>query len=1615
MTTLPQDRGPTISRNPAAKAPLLTRLLGFSPQKRGEISGRYSDGNGCIDGEEGRQIIQNVSGMSQQRIDRLDRMNESINHRHSSELGCDTDCDENISSSSVCDNDSVYDVCETIDDAMFGLYIHTESKERVSLKVQKDVCFKHDWMLDGTDSESEGEDELHISKTRRRRKFGDAALDQMLGMLELENASYTTSGSSCGSVLDGENSSPGSNINDDENRVDDNEEVIEFADFSCMDSEDGEIFHDQDNNESKKGSVSAVDVFVPENNLQNDILYEYERNETFSFEETPQEITDGIKAPEDIASDDGHLTTLGILSSSGYKPPQTIECLVSDLDAELDVTIEKCLEEPPDISATESEGSSSDHDEDCAELFKKLVKERDLEPQSVPHQQSQKLYKQPSLLMSSILLESLPVPMPSTSSDDPAASLTRRIQKNHVASKAHENNGAMSVSAIHLEDEILEARLADTIHHGYFGSTGDDCDSDHFDSIVLDEILNVPWPFHNIDLKESLLDEESYPDSDGSESINHLNFDTYISNRLSELDFAIGEVMSCILSRVSQKEDAINEGVNNIFAAELDVTTALIFSKSSQEFLHRAKNGYPLADNHNAQTGLHNVVSGSLDVLHYADSKDRLRCLLYTIDQVSSISYQETLWWKDVSSKTISPQGLQKLVDDTARLKELVRGEEVLNHAVSLSTMRDRMTNLPAALLLRIEQSIAELFARTLRSGEKGPSTFDAYLQEYESLLQSWLSCYRLRADNDKNTSQQYQSSVIAVEWSGCILKILCFEASRAFAGAMIDSYNDERIKSPDNDDHGALDEMKSHLDQIKFDSKNEMELESLTSRLLVMRLGGGHHSGALSSTFFHLCSRLVELMNLYSVTLQWHKAIIAMDDAKEDVSNIIPGGGVESNYGSDKSESNHTEVSSMSSDKGSFSSKDETSIDEARPVPENLEFCTSSVDENKAIDKSMANIRRVLSKSCEVTLINLIEAYMSQGEDLGDCSTDFATGNLRLTYDVLQQFTYFSSYFVDDDGGEEEECSALKNELAKLYQRHFRSVHIEAMKTTGQLLRHESWQLSPLELSGDTFNVEVNRENCRCGSPGQGCAYCNEASMRAIYQAVADLLLASARNDHKSKHQFLITTRSEDSGYRYCTSFAQFLEDVAPYHSPTQNDMTRRLQSCFGMTSKEFSAAVLPFVEMKPCGERSLSILTQSSANGLVKWTARLLAIGSALPLVADDAYAAVMTLFDLYILTVFRLCAGSKLNEDVLIGFGRGTTARSASSSSISLTMEADAVAPLPWKESDFAQIQEFIRSSRKRLENIVNLDKFHSSNDGMCPTSPRSKNAVINFAKRLEKEAAAAYSCFFAAILVDVASKIFNDEKDYQSQQGPLWDDLKDMATTNRENDDSVVHTNCQSLVAYASTVASIVPNLVTQTIRFATVNSMSGKELIFQVICCGRVWEDGSMHEHSNTYVDDLCERSALVWGYMSSSMRLSPPALQYTWNQLVWSAFMLLLEGFSKVPKCSTEGRSLMSMDLAALSHGLIPETVHAELEDDYAMISPPPQACREDMMRYVDTFIKVFYFPNEDIISWIKDNSRHYHVDHSLALVTAKGAGSKDKRFMTHGKKSVIGIYNQTK
>mmetsp|Transcript_10484 Transcript_10484/g.25328 ORF Transcript_10484/g.25328 Transcript_10484/m.25328 type:complete len:132 (-) Transcript_10484:43-438(-) len=104
----------------------------------------------------------------------------------------------------------------------------------------------------------------------------------------------------------------------------------------------------------------------------------------------------------------------------------------------------------------------------------------------------------------------------------------------------------------------------------------------------------------------------------------------------------------------------------------------------------------------------------------------------------------------------------------------------------------------------------------------------------------------------------------------------------------------------------------------------------------------------------------------------------------------------------------------------------------------------------------------------------------------------------------------------------------------------------------------------------------------------------------------------------------------------------------------------------------------------------------------------------------------------------------------------------------------------------------------------------------------------------------------------------------------------------------------------------------------------------------------------------------------------------------------------MIDGFARVPYCSTEGRALMSMDVTTLTMGLLPDAVFERLEMHGNAIAPPKWSV-ERGMSYVDTFIKVFYFPPLDAYNWIEENYMNYHRHHAVALIAGATFASGDR------------------
>ena len=77
----------------------------------------------------------------------------------------------------------------------------------------------------------------------------------------------------------------------------------------------------------------------------------------------------------------------------------------------------------------------------------------------------------------------------------------------------------------------------------------------------------------------------------------------------------------------------------------------------------------------------------------------------------------------------------------------------------------------------------------------------------------------------------------------------------------------------------------------------------------------------------------------------------------------------------------------------------------------------------------------------------------------------------------------------------------------------------------------------------------------------------------------------------------------------------------------------------------------------------------------------------------------------------------------------------------------------------------------------------------------------------------------------------------------------------------------------------------------------------------------------------------------------------------------------------------------MALDLASFASGVSPGNVVERLEHTVELASRPPHIEPLFNMRYVDTYVKVFYYPRDDVINWVAENYSNYKLNHVLALV----------------------------
>jgi hypothetical protein len=565
-----------------------------------------------------------------------------------------------------------------------------------------------------------------------------------------------------------------------------------------------------------------------------------------------------------------------------------------------------------------------------------------------------------------------------------------------------------------------------------------------------------------------------------------------------------------------------------------------------------------------------------------------------------------------------------------------------------------------------------------------------------------------------------------------------------------------------------------------------------------------------------------------------------------------------------------------------------------------------------------------------------------------------------------------------------------LLEKLSDVCRRHLRTVHVEAMNAIGRKLASENWTLQTFSNHNVTVDSNSTIQNSKHFL--RRCLVAYEYDIFRINFEIEDFTGCPFAD---------IVSR--------CDLFdvSRFPRAESLSKCPVPLDSHDTADS--GSTPRTCILELLDAIIHDSIINETMGLAPQSVAKELVGWLSRLLVTIYHLPLIAEDVSAVVANLCDLYITTVLRLCAGSAKSESILLGddptspycqipedfppiLRDENSARSpifssfrknrrqssfvkipGTSSVLSTALDAEICAPLPRDSVDVKQLNDFVKRAQSSLKDVVNLDMVNTWM--VDPVADNPEEQASEVARLLAKRQAAILGCMFVAGLVDA----------FSASARQFLSALK-ISTFS----DSVV---LRSLLSYNRTLLKVTPLLVQVASQIACARAVGTASIVRDIMKVASGWEEAKLHEHPNDYVDVVTDICSFIWGYLVASAKLPQKILKSTWKNLVQACYLSMLEGFARVPCCSTEGRALMKLDLACFNAGIAPESVSERLESILPVIKPP--IVHPDRgMGYVDTFVKVFYYPKDDAMQWIAENYSNYHLNHALALANSIAASN---------------------
>lgn len=928
---------------------------------------------------------------------------------------------------------------------------------------------------------------------------------------------------------------------------------------------------------------------------------------------------------------------------------------------------------------------------------------------------------------------------------------------------------------------------------------------------------------------------------------------------------------------------------------------------------------------------------GSMIVLQAFDKRENYRRLDNLLQELASANESLNELYDGINSLSFQhASGLSEyetIIDQVESLRKNLSNERLAN-VRALDFTRSRLDNIGEQFWLRLETLCQSAVVRLCRRAE-----FDKV--SHKRLLDVCLDV------NGRNSAALPNGMKLVSWWSEQISKSFYYETERSLAIALADPAYDV-VRSDYSKDLEQLG------DEIDLDWGDRHKLRNVIQNLVTIRFGfEGSLTNYLPGVMRKLCGSLREILVAFLVLTQWHSSL-----------------------------------------------DDDTAC---RDHSEDLVLCSLS--------EQIREIKQQIWDNCENVIVRCLDGYLasrvrqnlfdSNGHDVDETAWLEDVKSLCIVYALTDRFVAQKQSFLGSDEFSDDIATLatrgniLVDRLGDVFRRHLKVIHVEAMNASGRKLANELWILQ-------SFNDSTVRKVSDVSSlpTGPSVAQAFEAGFR-FYEEHFTFLAALNELDFSIVEEGTLESTGSQIFERFDAVCVEQEKVLRAFPGITMNS----------------KCLFLNHINDEIDDRGSLSrIAPDYIVNDFLQWLARLLTVMKCFPLIAEDVSAAVANLCDLYSTTILRLCAGSARNEKYLLGIsspnpfhsekdatqqrnifsgvpagnnffdsfrkGRRSSRSSVHMRMVSSTLDAEICEPVLSDSAEINSLRHFIGRGQESLKGVVDLNKVDAwmrQSDEMHPSYSDLDEEVCEACRFLEKRVAGALSLYAVACITD----IFYDIAKAYLIKCPIGNRFL---------------SNIESLQRYSSAFSKVVPTLVRVSTQIACQRAMNGSEIVSNMTCNEAAWEESKLNEEPSDYVESICERCALFWGFLSTSGKLPDKAMAFTWSGLLTAAYSSMLEGFSRISFCSTEGRALMTLDVASFCSGVTPQAVKERLDRRYLSAKPvrnPPVLSKG--MAYVDTYIKVFYYPDKDALEWIRKNYNRYRPNHILALRIATNQGDASR------------------